>query len=155
MTKYLSFAAAGLLSVAIVGTSMAQEAKNPAVKARQSLMSLYAFNIGQLGAMAKGEAEYDAKVAAAAANNLATLTQVDQSAMWPAGTDNAADPSSRALPAIRQNFPDVSAKGQALAEAAVAMQSAAGQDLDALKAAMGPLGGACSACHKAYRAPKE
>ncbi|EEX10847.1 cytochrome c-554 [Ruegeria lacuscaerulensis ITI-1157] len=155
MTKFFSFAAVGLFSVAIVGGALAQQSENPAVKARKSLMSLYAFNISQLGAMAKGEAEYNAEVAAAAANNLATLSKVDQSAMWPAGTDNVADPSSRALPAIWENFADVGAKGQAFAEAAAAMQAAAGQDLDALKAAMGPLGGACSACHKAYRAPKE
>ncbi len=154
MKKQFAFAAAGILSVALLGTAVAHQSENAAVKARTSIMQLYAFNLGTLGAMAKGEADYNAEAATSAANNLVVLTQLDQSAMWPAGTDNVSDPSSRALPAIWENFADVGAKGQALADAAVAMQAAAGQDLDSLKGAMGPLGGACSACHKAYRAPK-
>ncbi|QFT75179.1 MULTISPECIES: cytochrome c [unclassified Ruegeria] len=155
MIKKIPAVATGLLSVAIIGSAIAHESENPAVKARTSIMQLYAFNLGTLGGMAKGEVEYDAEAATRAANNLVVLTQIDQSAMWPAGSDNASDPSTRALPAIWENFPDVSAKGQAMAEAAVAMQAAAGQDVDALKAAMGDLGGSCSACHKAYRAPKD
>ncbi|MCX8955563.1 cytochrome c, partial [Ruegeria sp. NA] len=111
-------------------------------------MQLYAFNLGTLGAMAKGEAEYDAEAATRAANNIVVVSQIDQYAMWPAGSDNVSDPSTRALPAIWENFADVGAKGQALADAAVAMQAAAGQDVEALKGAMGQLGGACSACHK-------
>lgn len=154
MMKKSSIFATGLLSVALIGTAIAHEGENPAVKARTSVMQLYAFNLGTLGAMAKGEADYDADAATRAANNLVVLTQIDQSAMWPAGSDNVSDPSTRALPAIWENFPDVGAKGQAMAEAAVAMQAAAGQDVEALKAAMGQLGGACSACHKAYRAPE-
>ncbi|WP_170364019.1 c-type cytochrome [Ruegeria arenilitoris] len=154
MIKKFSILAASLISVAVIGTAVAQESENPAVKARKAVMQLYAFNLGTLGGMAKGEVEYNAEAATRAANNLVAVTQIDQSAMWPAGSDNVSDPSSRALPAIWENFPDVSAKGKAMAEAAVAMQAAAGQDVEALKAAMGPLGGACSACHKAYRAPK-
>ncbi|MEX0350084.1 MAG: cytochrome c [Paracoccaceae bacterium] len=154
MKKKTSIFAAGLLSVAVIGTAIAQESENPAVKARTSIMELYAFNLATLGGMAKGETEYDAEAATRAANNLVVLTQLDQSAMWPAGSDNVSDPSTRALPAIWENFPDVGAKGQAMADAALAMQAAAGQDVEALKGAMGDLGGACSACHKAYRAPQ-
>lgn len=127
---------------------------NPAVKARNSIMALYGFNIGQLGAMAKGDVEYDAAAATAAANNMVMLSQLDQSAMWPQGTDSESYDGSRALPAIWENFGDVAAKGKALNDAALVMQAAAGQDLDSLQGAMGALGGACSACHKAYRAPK-
>lgn len=155
MMKKFSIFAAGLMSVAVIGTAIAHESENPAVKARTSIMQLYSFNLGTLGGMAKGETEYDAEAATRAANNIVVLTQIDQSAMWPAGSDNVADPSTRALPAIWENFPDVGAKGQALADAAVAMQAAAGQDVETLKGAMGDLGGACSACHKAYRAPKD
>lgn len=155
MFRKFSVLAAGLLSVAAIGSAIAQESENPAVKARTSIMQLYAFNLGTLGGMAKGETEYNAEAATRAANNLVVLTQIDQSAMWPAGSDNVSDPSTRALPAIWENFPDVGAKGQAMADAAVAMQAAAGQNVEALKGAMGNLGGACSACHKAYRAPED
>ena len=153
MNKMTVFALASGLTAAVLGTAIAHESENPAIKARTSIMQLYAFNLGTLGAMAKGDAEYNGEAASKAANNLVTLTQIDQSAMWPAGSDNVSDQTSNALPAIWENFPDVSAKGKAMSEAALAMQSAAGQDLDSLRAAMGDLGGACSACHKAYRAP--
>ncbi len=38
--------------------TMADGHLEKAVKARQAVMQLYAYNLGQLGAMAKGEAEY-------------------------------------------------------------------------------------------------
>ena len=39
--------------------------------------------------------------------------------------------------------------------AADAMAEAAGQGPDAMKAALGNLGGTCKACHKEYRKPKD
>lgn len=153
MKSKLVLAVAGVMAATTFGTAIAHEVANPAVKARQAIMQLYANNLGTLGAMAKGNVEYDAGAASAAANNLVMLTSLDQSTLWPAGSDSGSDATSRALADIWTNFPDVGAKGAALAEAASAMQTAAGQDLDSLRAAMGPLGGACSGCHKAYRAP--
>jgi cytochrome c556 len=47
-----------------------------AIEARQSKMTLYAFNLGLLGGMAKGDIEYDAQAAGLAAKNLAALTTV-------------------------------------------------------------------------------
>ena len=142
----------GLAAAVSLTVVSAEEASHPAVKARKGLMQLYAVNLGQLGAMAKGSVEYDAAKASAAANNLVLLTQLNGSALWPQGTDNASKAGTRALPAIWENFPDVGSKAQALASAAAAMQGAAGTDLDSLRGAMGAVGGACGACHKAYRA---
>ncbi len=153
MSNRATFATVAILSAAVFGTAIAHESENPAVKARTSVMQLYAFELGTLGAMAKGEVEYNAEAAQKAADSLVAVTQVDQSNMWPVGSDSVSDPSSRALPAIWENFPDVAAKGMAMSEAALAMQSAAGQDLESLRGAMSALGGACSACHKAYRVP--
>ena len=154
MTKRIAIFGAGLAVAAT--TAFAGGHTGPldaAIGARKAQMSLYGFNLGILGAMAQGKAEYDADAAMAAANNLAALTTMDQSALWPQGSDNSAKDNTRALPAIWENFPDVFAKAGATAEAAAAMQAAAGDGLEALQASMGPLGGACSACHKAYRAP--
>ena len=47
-----------------------------AIKARQALMTLYAANLGALGAMAKGDVEYKAEAASAAANNLQALVNL-------------------------------------------------------------------------------
>lgn len=124
-----------------------------AIKARKAQMQLYAYNLGALGAMAKGEVEYTAEAASAAASNLAMLTKLDQSTMWPAESDSMSVDNSRALPDMWDNFPDVMAKGQALVTAAAAMETAAGQGLDELRAAMGAVGGACGGCHKVYRQP--
>ncbi|MDA5093114.1 cytochrome c [Aliiroseovarius sp. KMU-50] len=144
------------MSMALIGNvALADEATDPAVKARTAIMQLYANNIGQLGAMAKGNVEYNAEAAMKAANNLALLVQLDQSTLWPQGTDNASMVGTRALPDLWKNFPDVMTKGESLGAAVTAMQGAAGTDLAALQGAMGGLGGACQACHKAYRAPDE
>lgn len=123
-----------------------------AIKARKAQMQLYAFNLGQLGAMARGKAEYNADAASAAAANLVSLSTLNGMAMWPAGSDADNAQNTRALAAIWQNFPDVGAKSQAMKDAANAMADAAGTDLASLQAAMGALGGSCGACHKAYRA---
>jgi len=153
MKKKSVILAAGVAVALTFGAAIAQQGGNPAVNARQSVMQLYAFNLTTLGGMAQGKIDYDAAAASAAASNLAALSQMNQMAMWPGGSDNANDPNTRALPAIWENFPDVGAKAGALVEAATAMEAAAGEGLDALRGAMGPLGGACAACHESYRAP--
>ena len=155
MRKFAFITMLGLTAALQSGASVADEASNPAVKARMAVMQLYANNLGQLGAMARGNSNYNSDAASAAANNLALLVQLDQSTWWPQGTDSEMLTETRALPALWQNFPDVMAKGAALGEAAQAMQAAAGSDLASLQAAMGPLGAACGACHKAYRVPDE
>lgn len=138
----------------LAAPAIAQDGSNPAIGARQALMQLYAFNLGQLGAMAKGAVDYDSAAASAAAANLVSLAMTDQSAMWPQGTDSDSDATSRALPIGWTQFEDAAAKGMAMGEAATAMKEAAGKDLESLQAAMGPLGKSCGDCHKVYRKPK-
>ena len=153
-----SWIAAGLVSVAAVGAVLADShASNPfaaGIKARQAQMQLHSFNLGILGAMAKGETEYDAEAAILAATNVVHSASIHQPQAWAQGSDNSAVEGTRALPALWQNFPDVGEKSAALFAAAEEMQAAAGNGPEAIGAAMGGLGGACSACHKAYRAPE-
>lgn len=138
---------------ALWAESHANQAAMAAIKARQAQMQLYSFNLGVLGAMAKGDVDYDAGAATGAAENLAALSKLNQAAYWPQGSDADSVEGTRALPAMWQNFPDVMEKGQALAAAADGMVTAAGTDLEALRGQIGAVGGACAACHKAYRAP--
>lgn len=149
----LGLAGAALTATMVTAASHAPD-PSPAIKARQAQMQLYAFNLGTLGAMAQEKMPYDAAVASVAAKNLAALAHLDQSMMWPAGSDSDSVEGSRALPDIWANFPDVSAKGQAMKDAADAMVAAAGTDLASLQAAMGPLGASCGGCHKPYRVPE-
>ncbi len=126
---------------------------NPAVTARKAHMQLYAHNLGILGGMAKGEVEFNADAAQAAADNLASLASFNQMSYWPQGTSNAElGDETRTLPAVWANMEDAMAKGNAMVEAANAMQAAAGS-LEGVQGAIGQVGGACGACHKAYRAP--
>jgi len=150
----LKHATAAVLTLAL-GASVAfadgdAKALDSAIKARKGQMQLYSHNLGVLGAMAKGEVDYDAAAAQAAADNLVLAASLNAGNMWPAGSDNSLG-NNRAKPEIWANFPDVAAKAGAMSDAAAAMASAAGTDLASLQAAMGGVGGACSACHKAYR----
>lgn len=136
-------------SAALILTTATAQAD--ALKARQGQMQLYAHNLGILGSMAKGAVDYDAAAASAAASNLATLAKLDQSTLWPQGTAVGDVEGSRALPELWSTYPAVLDASAALVTAADAMDAAAGQGLEQLQAAMGPLGGACGGCHKLYR----
>ncbi|WP_137700535.1 c-type cytochrome [Marimonas lutisalis] len=154
LTALTGLALAGAVATTALSGSHGNEAAMAAVKARKAQMQLYAFNIGLLGGMAKGEIEYNADAASAAASNLAALSKLDQSRLWPAGSDNMElGTETAALPAIWDADSDVMAKGTAFVEAAAAMEQAAGGGLDSLKGAIGPLGASCGGCHKAYRQP--
>ena len=145
-----------LASVAFAGAVWAAgHAGNPAVKARKAHMQLYAFNLGVLGGMAKGEIDYDADTAQGAANNLAALSTLNQRRYWPPGTsmDELGD-ETEALPAIWQEGSKAGEIGGQLAEAAANLAAVAGDGQEALGAAMGPVGGACGTCHKGYRKPQ-
>lgn len=144
--------------IAMSGTALADShGGNPAVKARKSLMNLYGHYIGTLGAMAKGEADYDAEKAAGAANSLNVLANdLDQSAMWPQGSSNAElGEETRALPVIWSTYPAIMEKSKAMNEATATMAQAAGTDLASLQGAMKSLGESCGACHKEYRQSKD
>lgn len=124
------------------------------IEARQGQFKLLAFNLGPLVGMAQGNVDYDAEKAQIAADNLVALASLNQDRLWPAGSGNDALEGTRALPAIWENTDDFLAKAADLREAALAMQQAAGTDLNALRGALRGLGGACSSCHEGYRQPQ-
>lgn len=146
------------LSACAVGLAADDYPHKKEIEARKAVMRIYAFNLGLLGAMAKGEAEYDAKLATAAANNLLATATMDNSAMWPAGSDADADGltgKTRAKPDIWSTYPEASEKHQALTEALTAMAAEAGSGLDAVKTNMGAVGKGCKGCHEPFRVPKD
>jgi cytochrome c556 len=144
-----------LVALTVAGSAYAgghgDKAIQGAIKARQGQMQLYQLNLGVLGAMAKGDVAYDAAAASAAANNLKALANLDGMTMWPQGSDMDSVEGTRAKAEIWTTFPAVVENSMAMAKAADAMAAAAGTDLASLQAAMGAVGGQCSACHKAYR----
>ncbi|QIE55503.1 cytochrome c [Pikeienuella piscinae] len=151
---FVKFSLAAVVALG-AGAAMAQDVSK-AVSARQSLMKLNAHYIGQLGAMAKGEVEYDSEQAKAAAESLAAVAALDQGAMWPAGSDSdtLGEEATEALPVIWTSYPAITENIDALADATANLAAVAGDGLEALRGGIGPVGKACGACHKEYRVPK-
>ena len=143
---------------AVIATGAIAEEEDPfadAVEMRHGLMLQMATDLGKVGAMAKEEVPYDQAVASKAAANIAAIASVLSMDQFPAGSEYQKATDSFALPAIWTAQDDFLQKIADLNTAAAAFQTAAGTDLDGLKAGMGTLGGACGACHKAYRQPEE
>ena len=146
----------GALIIAATAVFAGGHDKTPeqtAIGARQAHMSLYSHNLGLLGGMAQGKIDYDSGAASAAASNLAALASMNQSRYWLPNTDNGNEEGTRALPALWSDMAGVGKIAGEFGAAVTAMEAAAGVDLASLQGAMGPLGGACGACHKAFRAP--
>ncbi len=155
MTSRILFSAAAAAAITGIGAMAVAQSDVPyPVQARQGQFTLMQLNVGVLVEMVRGNTEYDAARAQAAANNLVAISSLDQSFHWPEGTDNTSISGTRALPAIWENLPDVVSKWQDFGTASVAMAAVAGDGLDGMREALGPLGATCGACHDAYRAPQ-
>lgn len=147
-------AAAAAASLILAGAVSAQDGPFAMeIKARQGIMAYRAVQLGTLGAMAKGEVPYEAAAAQKAADNLMAALTIDASMLFPPGSDNAANPASRTLAALWAEGSGIGDKAKAMGDAATALQAAAGTGLDAMTAALDPVGAACTACHKAFRVP--
>ena len=147
------FVISAFCAIAVAGAAFAGgHAGNPAVTARKAHMQLYQHNAGLLFAMAKGDVDYSADAASAAADNLAALSTLSQQGYWMPGTstDDLGE-QTRALPAIWQEGSKAGEIGGSLAEAAAALAAVAGDGKEAMTGALGPVGQACTACHKDYR----
>lgn len=145
--------ALALVGALAAGAATAQSVEDT-VAARQGQFKLFALHVGPLVGMAQGNIPYDAELAQTAADNLVILTAVEQTLLWPEGSDNMSVEGTRAQPNIWDDLEDFAAKLDDLRMGAMAMQDAAGQGLDAMRGALGGVGGACSACHESYRAPQ-
>ncbi|MFL4471023.1 cytochrome c [Tateyamaria armeniaca] len=146
-----------LAATAVAFTALADghtKALEGAVQARKASMSTIGYHTGLLGAMAKGEAPYDAAIATAAAENLAAAASMNRIVFWIEGSEQGAIEGSRAKPEIWSDAAGFEESAMALETAAAAMVTAAGTDLESLRAAMGPVGKSCGDCHKAYRGPR-
>ena len=150
-------AGTAIAAIALIGSSAGHAGEfDKQVKARQAVMQVYSFNLGMLGAMAKGEAEYNAETATNAANNLLAAATMKNGPMWPKGSDSGAlGEMTKAKPEIWAANSKVGEKSKALAAAASNLASTAGNGLDALKAGMGEVGKACKGCHEDFRVPKK
>lgn len=149
----ITSAAALLLATAAIADGHLSREQQGAINARQSHMGLYGFNIAPLGAMAQNQMPYDAAVASAAAANLAALASVDTTAYWVDGTDSSIG-GNRAKAEAFSDREGYMAEEMKMMNATAALAAVAGDGLDAMRAAFGPVGQSCGSCHEAYRAPR-
>jgi len=146
------------LVMAISGVSSTASAGDfdKKIKARQAVMQIYSFNLGILGAMAKGAMPYDAKLASNSANNLLAAASMKNGAMWPQGSDMTANPGKTwAKVEAWTTYPKVAEKSKALVDGATKMAANAGNGLDAVRANIGDVGSDCKGCHEPFRQPKD
>ncbi len=153
--RFMLMVAAASAVCATVAIAEEEDPFADAVETRHGLMLQMATEMGKVGAMSKDEAPYDAAVASKAAANIAAIASVLSMDQFPAGSEYQKATDSFALPAIWTAQDDFLKKVADLNTAAATFQTAAGTDLDSLKAGMAGIGGACAACHKVYRQPEE
>jgi cytochrome c556 len=142
-----------LLGIALCGVSLAaNDPLKKAIKARQGEMQLRSFNAGPLFAMAKGDMEYDAELAKTLAGNLKLLLELDNSRVWPKGSDlDNYFGETTALPKIWTTYPEIAEYGKRYAAAVNDLAMVAGDGRDALKSKVGALGKSCKGCHDEFR----
>ena len=150
-TALITAAAVALLATPLLAQDRAIQ---NAVKARQGQFQIMAINLGILGSMARGNTDYDAEAAQAAADSLVAISGVNPAPLWPEGSDSFSIDGTRAEPAIWENLPDVVSKWGDFGAAAVQLQAVAANGQAELGPMLGMIGGTCKACHDDYRTPQ-
>ncbi len=141
---------AGLLAGAAVATPAAAQFAKPedAIKYRKAAMTMQSTHFGRVAAMAAGRTPFDAKAAADNAEVVAIVSKW-QFTGFVEGSDKG---DTKAKPEIwteAAKFQDAARKSQ---EAVVALAAAVKTgNLDNIKAAVGPVGQTCKACHDTFR----
>ena len=145
--------AAGVAAVMIAGSAMAHEG----VEARQKLMKSIVGNVKAIGAVVKGQStESMADVARRAGEIKMDADNMGGVFGDQVYVENANGVRTTAAPAIWTNWSDFFKLGQDMEAAAATLQvTAAGGDMDAVKAAFGAMTKTCGACHKPYRIKKK
>ena len=143
----MKFAAKLMVLGAILagGVAFAEGANDPEVKARQELMDHNGGAMKTLGEMAEGKVAFDA---AAAEEAKKALTE-GAAGIEEAWKNNATDPASKSKPEIWTAWDDFVAKAGDLGKAAEALDTTSAETIGA---GLGAIGGACKACHTAYKA---
>ena len=142
----LSTLAATTLVVAASAQAVSFKKPEDAVKYRQSTFSVMATHFGDIGAMVKGDKPFDAKVAAANADIVATLSALPWAAFGP-GTEGG-----KAKPAIWKEMDKVKAGADEFQKAAAALKTAAASgNLDNIKKAFAATQKTCKSCHDSYK----
>lgn len=142
--------ATGLLAALPVSAQF--QKPEDAIKYRQSAFTVMANHLGRVGAMAQGRVPFDAKVAA---DNTAIVVAMSTLPFTAFGDGTDKGMPNRAKPEIWRESAKFKAAADKMAEEVKKLDAAArAGSLDAVKAAMGAVGGSCKACHDDFRAER-
>jgi cytochrome c556 len=143
-------AAAAVIGLATALPVAAQFQKpEDAVKYRQSTMFVQANHFGRIGAMVQGRAPYDAAAALANAEVVATMSRLHWTGFVEGTSSSQKGGAAAKIWSDRAGFDAAAKKMQD--EVTKLVAAARTNNLDNLKAAFGPVGQACKACHDDYR----
>jgi cytochrome c556 len=147
--KRLSLATLAVAGIITALPAAAQFAKpEDALKYRKAAFTVMAAHFGRVGAMVNGRAPFDA---AAAQQNVEIATMMSKlpfTAFGP-GTDIG---DTRAKPNVWSDNAKFTAAATKMQDEMAKLNTAAKSgNLDQIKAAFGPVGAACKACHDDFR----
>lgn len=147
--KHSILVVAAAAAFAAAAPAQAQFAKpEDAIKYRKGAMKIMESHFGRVGAMVSGRAPFDAKGAADNAAIVEYLSKLPFAA-FVEGTDTG---DTRAKPEIWKERDKFDAGARKMQDEMVKLSAAAKTgSLDQIKAAFGPVGQACKACHDNYR----
>lgn len=147
--KSLSLAALALAGIVTALPAAAQFQKpEDAIKYRKAVFTVMGTSFGRIGAMVNGKAPFDAAAAASNAEIATMMSKLPYAAFGP-GTDSG---DTRAKPNIWTDNAKFTAAATKMQDEMAKLNVAAKTgNLDQIKAAFGPVGGACKACHDDFR----
>ena len=147
MSRVLVF----IILSAVFVTSVAIAGSDP-IKARQHLMEETRDGAKVIGGMLKGEKPFDAEAAMVALNTW-KRTATEAGDLFPEGSETGHDTEAKStIWSDREGFDEKMAIFNTQVDAAIAANP---DNLDALKAAAGPVFKSCKGCHEGYRVDKE
>lgn len=145
---WVTLIAAACAAVSLPAAAQFQKPED-AVKYRQSTMFVMANHFGRIGAMVNGRAPYDAAAAAANADVVSTLSRLHWVGFVEGTASTEKGKAKANIWSERAKFDDAARKmGDAVGNLATASKAG---NLDALKAAFGPVGQSCKGCHDDFR----
>ncbi|WP_169054307.1 cytochrome c [Nitratireductor sp. XY-223] len=144
--------AAALALTAISGLALAHSGATGIVKQRMEAMKDIAAQMKQIGAMIKGERDYDSAAASLAAGAIVQHAG-NMLSLFPEGANES---PSEALTVIWTDWDGFSESAEELEANAVVLSEVAGNATSAaeIRAAFAAVGKTCSSCHEDYRKPK-
>lgn len=147
----------GALTVMVTGASLtAQAAVTPEeqIKLRKAGYGYMAWNMGKIKAQVIDQSVgYDQRQILSAANTINAIANSGMGALFGPGTDRqVGSQTTRAKPALFDNFDDVARlSGELSRTAGQLVEAAEADDQDAIRTAFAAVGQSCKACHDKYR----